>query len=176
MPALTNLQTIFFAFVITLALDLKASVKPLWPESFSLVSLEGKRESRSASDFQGQPLLVQFWASWCRSCSGISSELEQIVVPYQQSKPSGLQFLSVSIDETTDAARETVERYKSSFLVKHSFHDMRQDLRKSLQVASVPTIVLVDRHGTIVMRKEGHLSSREYLEMKQALAALIAKK
>ncbi|HET9239130.1 MAG TPA: TlpA disulfide reductase family protein [Oligoflexus sp.] len=152
--------------------SLEAATKPRWPNTFSLVSLDGKKVLRSASDFKGQPLLVQFWASWCRSCSGISSELERVVLSHQTSHASRLQFLSVSIDETTDEARGTVIQRPSTFLTQHAYHDHQQHLRTSLKVESVPTIVLIHRDGTILLRKEGHLSASEYLAIKDALSGL----
>lgn len=151
---------------------LDASAKAKWPKTFSLMSLDGKRQSRSEAAFQDKPLLIQFWASWCRSCSGISSELERLVLPYQQSKSSRLHFLSVSIDESTAEAQKTVEQRKSTFLSQHAFHDSHKHLSTSLKIESVPTIVLVDRDGTILLRKEGHLSASEYLEIKDAISSL----
>lgn len=164
---------IFWLLTLLLSLNttrpLEASAQPKWPTAFSVLSLDGKGQLRSASEFKAQPLLVQFWASWCRSCSGISSELERLVL---QSKASRLQFLSISIDETTDEARKTVAQRKSSFLTQHSFHDHEQKLRTTLKIESVPTILLIDRDGTILLRKEGHLSASEYLEIKDMLSGL----
>lgn len=163
---------LFLLLALAISHRVHAEIKPSWPREFHLMSLDGKRQSHSADAFRGQPLLVQFWASWCRSCSGISSELEQIVTPLQQSGSSGLRFLSISIDETTEEARRTVQERRSGFLAQHSFHDARQNLRNSLKIDSVPTILLVARDGRIVLRKEGHLSASEYLEIKKTLSAL----
>jgi thiol-disulfide isomerase/thioredoxin len=161
---------LFLSLLITTPLE--AGMKPKWPNSFSLVSLDGQRNLRAAAEFKGQPLLIQFWASWCRSCSGISSELERLVLPHQQSKSARLHFLSVSIDESTAEAQKTVEQRKSTFLSQHAFHDNHKHLSTSLKIESVPTIVLVDREGTILLRKEGHLSASEYLEIKDAISSL----
>lgn len=161
------LLTLFITLLTTRPLE--AGAKPKWPTAFSVVSLDGKRQVRSASVYKAQPLLVQFWASWCRSCSGISSEMERLVV---QSRTSRLQFLSISIDETTEEAQKTVGQRKSQFLTQHSFHDHEQQLRTALKIESVPTILLIDRDGTILLRKEGHLSAGEYLEIKDILSSL----
>lgn len=158
--------TLLLSFILTAPLS--ADLKPKWPTNFSLVSLDGKSDLRAAAELKGQPMLLQFWASWCRSCSGISSEMERLV----QSKPSRLRFLSVSIDETTEEARRTVAQRKSPFLSQHAFHDHQQQLRHALKVESVPTIVLIDRNGTILLRKEGHLAAHEYLEIKDTLSRL----
>lgn len=172
MSATPGFRILWLFLSLLLTAPLEAEMKSRWPSSFSLVSLDGKRNLRAAADFKGQPLLVQFWASWCRSCSGISSELERLVLPYQQSKSSRLHFLSVSIDESTAEAQKTVEQRKSTFLSQHAFHDSHKHLSTSLKIESVPTIVLVDRDGTILLRKEGHLSASEYLEIKDAISSL----
>jgi thiol-disulfide isomerase/thioredoxin len=161
---------LLLSFVLTAPLQADSHAK--WPTTFTLLSLDGKRAPRSAADFKGQPVLLQFWASWCRSCSGISSEMERLVQSHQESKGSRLHFLSVSIDETMDEARKTVEQRKSTFLAQHAFHDKQQQLRTALKIDSVPTIVLIDREGSILLRKEGHLAAHEYLEIKNVLSRL----
>jgi thiol-disulfide isomerase/thioredoxin len=165
-PRLIGLCLFTLLVVTEVSYGLDASAKPKWPSTFSLFSLDGKRQLRSEAAFQAQPLLIQFWASWCRSCSGISQELERLVLP------SRLHFLSVSIDETIEEAQKTVEQRKSTFLSQHAFHDSHKHLSTSLKIESVPTIVLIKRDGTILLRKEGHLSAREYLEIKDALSGL----
>jgi len=168
-PGIRILCWLTFFFSLMTIRPIEVHAKPKWPTTFRVVSLDGKQQLRSAADFKAQPLLVQFWASWCRSCSGVSGELERLVL---QSKSSRLQFLSVSIDETTEEARKTLEQRKSSFLIQHSFHDHEQHLRTALNIESVPTIVLIDRDGTILLRKEGHLSAGEYLAIKDILSGL----
>jgi thiol-disulfide isomerase/thioredoxin len=172
MSATPGSRILWLFLSLLIAAPLEAGMKPTWPSSFSLVSLDGKRNLRAAAEFKGQPLLIQFWASWCRSCSGISNELERLVLPYQKSKSARLHFLSVSIDESTAEAQKTVEQRKSTFLSQHAFHDSHKHLSTSLKIESVPTIVLVDRDGTILLRKEGHLSASEYLEIKDAISSL----
>ena len=134
---------------------------------------EFERQPVSSDELKGKPLLLQFWASWCRSCSGISQELGQIIETYTHKPKAKAMFLSVSIDESIETAMATVKGRTSSKISDQSYLDTHQVLQNKLQISSVPTILVVDPKGSIVMRKEGHLSAAEYLEVKQALQGLL---
>jgi len=140
---------------------------------FSLTRLDAGREPVSGQTFKGKPLLLQFWASWCRSCSGVSQELETIIKTYIHAPKAKALFLSVSIDESIETAVATAQGRDSKTLLEQSYIDSHQVLQNKLQISSVPTIIIVDRQGSIVMRKEGHLRAAEYLEIKQALQRLL---
>lgn len=140
---------------------------------FRLTRLNATREPLSGETLKGKPLLLQFWASWCRSCSGVSQELVHIIETYTHAPKAKAMFLSVSIDESIETAMSTVKGRDSKSLLDQSYIDSQQELQNKLQISSVPTILVVDRQGSIVMRKEGHLRAAEYLEIKQALQRLL---
>jgi cytochrome c biogenesis protein CcmG/thiol:disulfide interchange protein DsbE len=63
-------------------------------EDFTLTTTEGK-EIRLA-DLKGQPVVVNFWASWCHYCAQEAPDLEAL---YQQYHPKGLAVLGVGTDD-----------------------------------------------------------------------------
>ena len=65
---------------------------------FTLVSTDGKRVS--LSDFKGQPVLVNFWATWCGPCKLEMPWLEEFSTKY---KAQGLVVLGMDEDEDQGA-------------------------------------------------------------------------
>ena len=62
--------------------------------TFSLRDINGKQVS--LSDFDGQVVLINFWATWCQPCQVEMVHLEKM---YKDLAPKGFVVLSISIDE-----------------------------------------------------------------------------
>ena len=115
--------------------------------------------------WHGRPALLQFWASWCQSCSGLMQELEAV-----QEKYPPLLYLAINIDSSLDEAKKA-ELHQST--VPYIF-DAQKSWAQKFDVQSVPTIIIVDAEGLLRFRHEGHLDAVTALKLNQALAALIA--
>ncbi|HUY95267.1 MAG TPA: redoxin family protein [Terracidiphilus sp.] len=94
--------------------------------------------------FQGKPVLIDFWATWCAPCLAEMPKLAEI---YKEGKDKGL--VLISIDQDEDAAKAT------AFLAKHgydwpNFHDGDQTVAKLMGNSPLPRVVLVDAKGQIV--------------------------
>ena len=82
------------------------------PVDFTAQDLEGN--SVKLSDFKGQPLVLDFWATWCPPCVRELPILEEI---YAQLKSQGLQIVAVSSDARIGEVKKYVEKHPVSFTV-----------------------------------------------------------
>ena len=57
-------------------------------------------ESISLSDYQGKPVILHFWATWCPYCKKLQPKLVELEEKYQQ---SGIKIVSISFNEDDDA-------------------------------------------------------------------------
>ena len=127
--------------------------KVIQAPDFTVYDLEGKEIHRS--DYQGQPLVINFWATWCPYCIDELPDFEEV---YQEMKED-VAFLMVDV---ADGQRETVE-IASQYVEKQGFtfpvvYDTKLDALKQFGIRSFPTTVFVDKEGAIVFAKEGKLS------------------
>jgi thiol-disulfide isomerase/thioredoxin len=95
----------------------------------------------------GSMLVIDVWASWCKPCSRGFPKLDALAA-----RRSDIAIVAITIDEDPTAAREFLGRFPLSVPV---LHDAEQVMtRAPLNVARLPTILIVDKTGTIRRRLE----------------------
>ena len=122
-------------------------------------------ELRPAED---EMLLLQFWASWCRSCGSLMFDMDKLV-----SQNPDMKYVAVSLDDEFAAAENYIRKHK--LYAKYAdryFVDTDKQFSLSLGVESVPSILLVDPSGTVLVKKFGHLNSADLHEFVTAVRAV----
>ena len=127
------------------ALDKAMKLQPGQPApEFTLPNLDG--QPVSLSQFKGQVVLLDFWASWCVPCIGDLPYLRQV-----KEKTSGwpVVFLNISLDADEAAWKEAIDKHGIEGV--HVRADgFSSDEAKSYQVEGIPSYYLVDSQGLIV--------------------------
>ena len=111
---------------------------------FTLHDLDG--QPVSLSQFKGQVVLLDFWASWCGPCLIDLPDLRKIK---EKTAALSVVFLNVSIDTDDAAWREAIDKHgiKGIHVRADGFGS---DVAKSYQVTGIPSYYLVDSQGLIV--------------------------
>ena len=117
---------------------------------FQLPDLDGK--TVKLSDFKGQPVWINFWATWCPPCRAETPDVE---AAYEQNHPRGLTLLAISVGE--DAA--TVRTYvKSAGMTSTVLLDSSEAVASRYGVNGFPTHLFIDKTGVIRDFVSGGLS------------------
>ena len=133
--------------------DLLAAVTPIGESAVDLRPAEG------------EILLLQFWASWCHSCGTIMWDMDDLVT-----QNPGLKYIAVSLDDEFDDARGYIRKH--SLYEKYSnryFIDSDKQFSASIGVITVPTVILVDEDGKILVEKIGHIGSTDLQDFVSAI-------
>lgn len=107
------------------------------------------------ADYAGQPLVVNFWASWCPSCV---AEMSAAFRPVQESLGDQVTFLGMNIQDDRSLALDLLEETGVLWI---SAEDPRGDLYRELGGLGMPFTVFITADGEIVERHNGPLSEQQ---------------
>jgi len=113
--------------------------------AFTLEDLED--EEVSLSDFLGNVVILDFWASWCPPCRYSMPHLENLGASYRD---QGLVVLGVNLDENRQDAESYLENngYSNIVTVWESYAAARA-VKSLYDVTGIPHTFLIDRQGII---------------------------
>ncbi|HEX5184006.1 MAG TPA: redoxin family protein [Allosphingosinicella sp.] len=107
-------------------------------------------EQVSFAVFQGKPLLVNFWATWCTPCVAEMPTLDALAGNMKDK----LQVVALSQDSD---GRAKVNAFfdQHRFKTLEPYLDPQMDMTSALQLGALPTTILYDAHGREIWRAVG---------------------
>jgi thiol-disulfide isomerase/thioredoxin len=131
----------------------KAEIKKenLSPKS-STVSFsfeDGKGNIISSNELKGKIVFINFWATWCPPCRAEMPSLNKL---YEQLKDDKrFVFLLLNEDDNIDKAKTFLESNHYSF----PFVTRNGNISNDIFSGTLPTTVILNKDGKIVMKHEG---------------------
>ena len=140
---------VLLLLLFTLSPCLGTEVGEPLPE-FSILTFDGKTLTRSS--FEGKPLLLVFWNTWCSDCMRELPEISRLVNKSTSRKLAVL-AINTAFNDSESKARAYWKKNDYSF---PSGFDHTFELGQLFRVRGVPTVFLVDSGG-IVRYKQSQL-------------------
>ena len=110
------------------------------------VDLEGRKID--IDDYAGKFVIVDFFATWCKSCI---EEMPRLKGHYEKYRPKGLEVIGVSLDDTLPPLENFLEKRKLPWPIVHDANDNPlKTLRLKYGIAQLPTVLLLNKEGTVV--------------------------
>ena len=127
---------------------------------FSLSGLDGKQHS--IKEWQGQVLVLNFWATWCPPCLKEMPEFEAVQSEFAK---KGLQVIGIALDDA-----EPVKEFIAS---KHITYPILLGEDQGMKIAhdlgnivnTVPFTVIVNKNGLVLKRQMGVFTKEQLLKI-----------
>jgi peroxiredoxin len=120
-----------------------------------LKDLDG--EQVALSDYKGQVILYNAWATWCPPCK---EEMPTLQAYYEAHKDAGFVVIAIEDGQPVEEVAAFVEEYGLTFPV---WPDLKWVATTAFKTDSLPTSFVIDRGGTVRLTWTGAIS-REMLE------------
>jgi len=130
---------------------------------FTLKSRGG--ENLKLSEFRGEVVMINFWASWCGPCRKEMPLLDQL---YRRYHPMGFTILGVNVEEDSGDALRLLKEIPVTFPI---LFDRDNKVSEAYELVAMPSTVMVDRDGNMRFVHLGYLPGyeREYEAQIKAL-------
>lgn len=120
---------------------------------FTLTSLDGS--DVSLSDYRGNVVLVNLWATWCGPCR---AEIPDLEAAYRAHEDEGFVVLGINVEEPRQAVEPFVDEMDMTYPV---LLDEGGQVLKEYRGLGLPMSLLVDREGVIQVRHIGFLTEKQ---------------
>lgn len=112
---------------------------------FELATLDG--EVVNLSDYQGQKVMLNFWATWCPPCRAEMPHMQTYFE--EQASDENVVILAVNLT-TEDRGIEKVEDFVEEFGLEFAIPlDEKGDIGSTYQAVSIPTSYMIDTAGRV---------------------------
>ncbi len=137
----------------------------------SIRTMEGQQFSTADISNDGKPIILSFWATWCKPCQ---RELDAFSEYYHEwQDETGVKIVAVSIDDARATARVApmVNGRGWDFEV---YLDPNSEFRRAMNVVNIPHTFILDGEGKIVSQHTAYYEGAEF-EIFEKVKKLVGK-
>lgn len=157
--------SLLFSFAVSLsAQDTKKGIEKVLGEktlpALTLTDINGKKVNVADYGSSGKITVLSFWATWCVPCKKELTNMSDLYDEWK--KKYNVQIIAISIDDSRNASK--VKPYiEGQRLPYEVLLDVNQDLKRALNIQSVPFTMVADSSGNIVYTHSGYVDGDEYI-------------
>ena len=151
---LEHMKTLLTALLVASATLISAQSLP----NVSVLKLDGSKTELSSLREEGKPMIVSFWATWCKPCI---NELNAMAKLYDDlHEETGVTLVAVSIDDSRTSPKV------GPFVAGQGWDytvvlDPNSDLRRAMGVNNVPHTFLLNGAGEVVWQANKYVPGEE---------------
>jgi thiol-disulfide isomerase/thioredoxin len=115
------------------------------PLAFEVPSEDGGNPL-TPDTFQGDVLLIDFWAAWCKPCM---AQMPHLVELYKKYNDKGFEILGVSLDSDRTRMKDAAAKVGATWPMFFDGEKWDNELVQKFDVHRIPFMILVDRKGNV---------------------------
>jgi peroxiredoxin len=109
------------------------------------------------SDFAGEVVVLNVWASWCAPCRAEAGALEEVATQFDG---KGVQFIGLNTRDSNAAAQAFIRNYEVTYPSLVDTDGRIQLLfNDSLPPQAIPSTIVIDQQGRVAARALGTVTA-----------------
>ena len=166
-----NKKTVFSFLIASLFTLISLAQNKVLPNT-QVKTLDGSNFNINQLENDGNPIVISFWATWCKPCKKELNNIAEIYEDWQDE--TGVKLVAISIDDTRSMAKVTPFVNASDWEYE-VYLDPNGDFKRAMGVSTVPHTFLLNGNNKIVWQHKGYVDGDE-MELFKEIKKLEIKK
>ena len=151
------MKKIFISLLLLVSTISFAQIKNL--PNVDVKKIDGSSFNFKNIDNNGNPIVISFWATWCKPCTKELNNIAEVYEDWQDE--TNVKLVAVSIDDRRSQSK--VAPYVNSSGWEYEIYiDPNSDLKRAMGVSTVPHTFLLDKNKQIIWQHRGYVEGDEY--------------
>ena len=121
-------------------------------------TLDGNNFNIRSLSNNGNPIVISFWATWCKPCKKELNNIAEVYEDWQDE--TAVKLIAISIDDSRSMMR--VKPYVNASDWEYEIYlDPNSDLKRAMGVSTVPHTFLLNGENKIVWQHQGYVDGDE---------------
>jgi len=152
-----NKKTLFSFLAIALFTTVSFAQNRALPNK-DVKTLDGSNFNITNLENNGNPIVISFWATWCKPCKKELNNIAEVYEDWQEE--TGVKLIAISIDNTRSMTK--VSPYVNASDWDYEVYlDPNRDLARAMGISTVPHTFLLNGKNKIVWQHKGYVDGDE---------------
>jgi cytochrome c biogenesis protein CcmG, thiol:disulfide interchange protein DsbE len=120
--------------------------------------LDGSKINTSTFTNNGKPIIISFWATWCKPCKKELDAISEVYSDWQ--KETGVKVIAISTDDARSIAKVPND-VKTKGWEFEVYTDENADFQRAMNVVNVPHTFIINGKGEIVWSHNSYAEGDE---------------
>lgn len=145
--------------VCALALVLGAGTVQAALPAVKLKNLNGRVVDMSKLNNGGKPMIISFFASWCKPCKRELNAINEVFADWQDE--TGVKLVAISIDKSQDASNVRTDVNTNGWEDYEILLDPNSDFMRAMGIQQIPHLLIIDGTGKVIESRSGYTDGSE---------------
>lgn len=124
-----------------------------------LKDINGKTVKTDTLSNNGKPMIIDFFATWCKPCNRELSAIAEVYEDWQEE--TGVKLVAISIDQAQNMHKVAPLVSENEWPWETVLLDPNGELKRALGIQMIPYTLIVDGEGKIVYKHNGYTDGAE---------------